>query len=124
MLTGRGGRRMHPASPRPQPRMREQTSHAKSNGNPGLTEGPHCMKPFLLSSAFVAAVLGAAGGAGLSSYLSSLAVTAHAQGKRAAAPGLQSTAPSGVGTWFGIARPCPATGDEDRKSTRLNSSHL
>ena len=68
------------------------------------------MKPFLLSSVLVTGVLGAVGGAALSSYLNSPAVAAHAQGKSEFAPGHQSTDPSAVGTWFGIARPCPATG--------------
>jgi hypothetical protein len=70
------------------------------------------MKPFLLSSVLVTAVLGAVAGAALSSYMSSPAVTAHAQGKSSFAPGHQSTGPSAVGTWFGVARPCPATGDD------------
>ena len=70
------------------------------------------MKPFLLSSVLVAAVFGAVGGAAISSYLSSPAVVAHAQGKSQFAPGQQSADPSAVGTWFGVARPCPATGDD------------
>ncbi len=69
------------------------------------------MKPFL-TSVFVAAVFGAVAGAALSSYMSSPAVAAYAQGKSSFAPGHQSTDPSAVGTWFGIARPCPATGDD------------
>jgi hypothetical protein len=70
------------------------------------------MKPFLLSSALLTAVLGAAGGAAVSSYLNSAAVTAHAQGKSQFAPGHQNDDPGAVGTWFGVARPCPATGDD------------
>jgi hypothetical protein len=70
------------------------------------------MKPFLLSSVLVTAILAAAAGAAVSSYMSSSAVAVHAQGKSSFAPGHQSTAPSAVGTWFGIARPCPATGDD------------
>jgi hypothetical protein len=71
------------------------------------------MKRSLLSSVLVTAVLGGAvAGVALSSYMNSPAVAAHAQGKSQFAPGHQSTDPSAVGTWFGIARPCPATGDD------------
>lgn len=60
------------------------------------------MKRFLSLSVLVTTVLGA--------------VVAHAQGAREFAPGQQKkdqiTGPSVVGTWFGIARPCPATGDD------------
>ena len=38
--------------------------------------------------------------------------TVHAQGKSQFAPGHQSNDPSAIGTWFGVARPCPATGDD------------
>lgn len=72
------------------------------------------MNRSLLSSALAAAlaiaVLG--GAAVLINYVSNPTVTTLAQGQSQFAPGHQSAAPSAVGTWFGIARPCPATGDD------------
>src|SRR5687767_14088267 len=61
------------------------------------------MKRFLFLSVVVTTVLGAA--------------AAHAQGARQFAPGHQSavpvvSSPSVVGTWFGIARLCPASGND------------
>jgi hypothetical protein len=71
------------------------------------------MKPFVLSSVVVTAVVAATAGAAVSSYMSSAAVAVHAQGKSSFAPGHQSTdQPSAIGTWFGVARACPATGDD------------
>jgi hypothetical protein len=69
------------------------------------------MKRSLLSSVLATVVFGAVAVALVASVtLSSPAATAHAQGKSPFAPGQQSTDPSAVGTWFGVARPCPATG--------------
>ena len=70
------------------------------------------MKPSTLLSAIVTLTVVAVTGAAFSNYLSAPAATAHAQGKSQFAPGHQSTGPSAVGTWFGVARPCPATGDD------------
>jgi len=68
------------------------------------------MKRSLLSSGLATAILGAAAVALVTSGVPS--TTVQAQGKSQFAPGQQSTAPTAVGTWFGIARPCPATGDD------------
>ena len=70
------------------------------------------MKPLLLSSVFVTAILATAAGTAISSYITSSSVTVQAQGKSQFAPGHQSTGPNAVGTWFGVARPCPAAGDD------------
>ena len=72
------------------------------------------MRSLLLSPILVTTIVAAAAGAALSSYMSSPAVTIHAQGKSPFAPGHQATQSTvgAVGTWFGIARPCPATGDD------------
>jgi len=65
------------------------------------------MKRSVLLSVFVTALLGAFGGMMIFSHLNSQMGTVHAQGKSQFAPGQQSTDPSAVGNWFGIARPCP-----------------
>jgi hypothetical protein len=62
------------------------------------------MKRTVLSSALAIAVLGL--GTGVILNMNSSSVTAHAQGKSLSAPG-HSDDPSPVGTWFGVARPCP-----------------
>ena len=82
------------------------------------------MKALLLSSVLVTAILGAAGGTAISSYMTSSAVMVHAQGKSQFAPGHQSTGPNAVGTWFGVARPCPAAGDDagTRRSARRSAA--
>ncbi len=67
-----------------------------------------------LVGVFVTAVIGTVVGMTLREPVSShLAPTVLAQGKSEFAPGHQSNDPSGVGNWFGVARPCPVTaGDE------------
>jgi len=72
------------------------------------------MKRTLSSSALAIAALcvGAMAGAALITASSGPAVTVHAQGQSQFAPGHQSSDPSAVGTWFGVARPCPAQGDD------------
>ena len=70
------------------------------------------MKASVLVSVLVTAVSGAVAGITLSSYLGGPAVAAHAQGTRPPFAGPPSTSPGAIGTWFGIARPCPATGDD------------
>jgi hypothetical protein len=67
------------------------------------------MKRSMLLSIFATSLLGALGGMMIFNHAN---VTVHAQGQSQFAPGQQSTAPSAVGNWFGIARPCPATGDD------------
>jgi hypothetical protein len=69
------------------------------------------MKRSLMLSVFATALLGAVAGVAVFTYVSTPKVTAHAQGVSANAPG-HSNDPSPVGAWFGIARPCPATGDD------------
>lgn len=64
------------------------------------------------SSGIASALFCAVAAAALLTYLGGPAATVHAQGKSQFAPGHQSTDPSAVGTWFGIARPCPAAGDD------------
>lgn len=70
------------------------------------------MRSFLLSTILVTTIVGAS--ALLSSYMRGPAVTVHAQGQSQFAPGHQKIEATvgAVGTWFGIARPCPATGDD------------
>lgn len=71
------------------------------------------MKRFLLLSVFAAGVLFAVAGVAIFNQLNSPKITAHAQdygterrhGNWDAPP---VAAPSPVGAWFGIARPCPA----------------
>jgi hypothetical protein len=58
------------------------------------------MKPSLLLSVLATAVLGGLAGVTIFDHVRSPKVTALAQG------------PSPVGAWFGIARPCPAVGDD------------
>jgi hypothetical protein len=58
------------------------------------------MKRSVLLSAFGVALLGGMGGVALYHHLGNPSATVRAQ------------APSPVGAWFGIARPCPATGDD------------
>src|SRR6187397_2986380 len=69
------------------------------------------MKRSVLSSLPAIIVLGLfVGGLVLDNATSN--ATVHAQGKSQFAPGHQSNDPSAIGTWFGVARPCPATGDD------------
>ena len=79
------------------------------------------MNRSLLLSVFATAVLGAMAGSVIFSRFTSPGVTAHAQveddfGAARAANGRNkgggTADPSAVGTWFGVARPCPATGDD------------
>lgn len=72
------------------------------------------MKRFVLSSAVVTGLLCAIAGGVSLSFMDSPAILAHAQSKSQFAPGHQteSSGPTAVGSWFGIARPCPATGDD------------
>ena len=65
------------------------------------------MRRSMLSAAFTMALLGAVAGMAIYNHVTS---TVHAQGQSQFAPGHQSSEPSVVGTWFGIARPCPAAG--------------
>ncbi len=65
------------------------------------------MKRSLLSYVRVAVITVAVAGAVVLTNVSGPAISAHAQGKSEFAPGHQSDAPSAVGTWWGIARPCP-----------------
>jgi hypothetical protein len=69
------------------------------------------MTQFRLSSALTSTLVCAV--ASLLIYVGSHPGIVHAQGKSQFAPGQQSTAPSVVGTWFGIARPCPANAAAD-----------
>jgi len=58
------------------------------------------MKRCLLLSVFATALLGGLVGVAVFDHVRSPKATVHAQG------------PSPVGAWFGIARPCPAVGDD------------
>lgn len=72
------------------------------------------MKSFLLSPILVTTMVAASAGLALSNYLRGPEVTVQAQGKTEFAPGHQTSqaAVGAVGTWFGIARACPASGDD------------
>ena len=64
------------------------------------------MKRSLSSYLRVMLVTAAVAGAAFVTYVSSSAIRADDNGKSAFAPGHQSSEPSAVGTWFGVARPC------------------
>jgi hypothetical protein len=73
------------------------------------------MKRSLLLSVFAVALLGTVAGMMIFHQLSSSMVTAQAAGASAFAPGQLEKlvgVPTPVGNWFGIARPCPATGPD------------
>src|SRR5688572_20140484 len=73
------------------------------------------MTSFRLSPILVTTIVAASAAAALSGYLRGPAVTVQAQGKTEFAPGQQPSQPAvgAVGTWFGVARACPATATGD-----------
>ena len=64
------------------------------------------MKRSIALFVFVLPLLGAAAG------MMIFSTPVRAQGQSDSDHGHKSTEPSAVGNWFGIARPCPATGDD------------
>lgn len=76
------------------------------------------MKRSILLSVFATAMLGALAGVALFERVNSPKVTVLANGRGGDDRG-RSTAPSPVGAWFGIARPCPADPTTDASHVAL-----